>query len=83
MDLAPKTSFEWDGQENRSLAAQTAAVQVLAQLPVHDAMGAACSFLLSCAYNHQEMFRRVMNEKVIREGFTGISLIQLFKRVCR
>jgi hypothetical protein len=83
MDRAPQTSYQGPRDDQASLASQMAAVRVLSQMPVADAMGAACSFLLSCSYNHREMFRRVMNEKVIREGFTGISLIELFKRVCR
>jgi len=69
--------------DHASIMAQTQALQVLQRLPVTDAIGAACSFLLHCAYNHRDAFRRVMNEKVVREGFTGISLIQLFNRVCR
>ncbi len=69
--------------DHASIMAQTQALQVLQRLPVTDAVGAACSFLLHCAYNHRDVFRRVMNEKIVREGFTGISLIQLFNRVCR
>lgn len=54
---------------------------ILQRLPIGDAIGAACSFLLHCAYNHRVEFRRVMNEKVIREGFSGVSLLEVFKRV--
>jgi len=59
------------------------ALTLLRGLPVGDAIGAACSFLLHCVYNHPNEFRRVMNEKVIREGFSGISLLDVFKRVSR
>lgn len=64
-----------------SVMIQNQALQLLQGLPVADAIGAACSFLLHCAYNHRTEFRRVMNEKVLREGFSGISLLQLFNRV--
>ena len=63
--------------------AQAQALKVLVNLPVGDAIGAACSFLLHCATNHRVEFRRVMNEKVIREGFSGISLLEVFKRESR
>lgn len=69
-----------DSPEGQHILAQTAAMNVLLKLPVSDAIGAACSYLLHCAYNHRVEFRRVMNEKVIREGFGGISLLQVLKR---
>lgn len=69
--------------EGQQVAAQNSTLQVLISLPVGDAIGAACSFLLHCAYNHRKEFRRVMNERVIREGFSGISLLDLFKRVSK
>lgn len=69
-----------DSPEGQHVLAQTTAMNVLIKLPVADAIGAACSFLLHCAYNHRTEFRRVMNEKVIREGFTGISLLRVFRR---
>ena len=62
---------------------QAEALHTLLRLPVEDAIGAACSFLLHCAYNHRPQFRRVMHERVIREGFTGISLLSLFNRVSK
>lgn len=69
--------------EGQSLARQLVALRTLRSLPLSDAIGAACSFLLECAYNHTTEFRRVMNEKVIPEGFTGVSLIEVFKRMSR
>lgn len=62
------------------LAAQNQGLQLLQQLPVMDAIGVACSFLLHCSYNHRQAFRRVMNEKVVREGFGGVSLLKIFMR---
>ncbi len=65
------------------VVAQNAALQLLIKLPLADAIGAACSFLLHCANNHRTEFRRVMNERVVREGFRGISLLEVFKRQSR
>ena len=62
---------------------QNVALQTLIGLPVADAIGVACSYLLHCAYNHKVELRRVLNERVIREGFSGISLLELLKRVSR
>ena len=76
--MTTTTPHDHDG-----LAAQNRALTVLLALPVSDAMGAACSFLLHCAIHEREKLRRVLNERVIREGFTGISLLELFKRVCK
>lgn len=67
--------------EGQSIQRQNEALRVLSSLPVGDAIGAACSYLLHCAYNHRTEFRRVMNERVVREGFSGISLLDVFKRV--
>lgn len=70
-----------DSEQGQSVMRQNAALKTLTSMPVGDAIGAACSFLLHCAYNHRTEFRRVMNEKVIREGFSGVSLLEVFKRV--
>jgi hypothetical protein len=63
------------------LARQTEALRVLSSLPVSDALGAACSYLLHCGYHHRDELRRVMHEPVIREGFRGMSLLELLTRV--
>lgn len=72
-----------DTQEPTDVATVNATFTVLRGLPVHVAIGVCCSFLLHCSYNHREMFRRVMNERVQREGFRGISLLEQFKRSSR
>lgn len=69
-----------ESPEGKSIQRQNEALRLLTNMPVGDAIGAACSYLLHCAYNHRVEFRRVMNEKVIPEGSTGISLLQIFKR---
>ena len=60
-----------------------AALQVLQQFKVRNGIGAALSYVLHCAENHPDVLRRVMNEKVHREGFRGISLLEHLNRVCR
>lgn len=70
-----------DSEQGQSVMRQNEALKMLTSMSVGDAIGAACSFLLHCAYNHRTEFRRVMNEKVIREGFSGVSLLEVFKRV--
>lgn len=69
--------------DQHSTTEQMIALKVLQGQTVPNAIGAACSYLLHCAYNEPETLRRVMNEKVVREGFAGISLLQLINRVCR
>jgi hypothetical protein len=69
--------------DQASLMLQTTVLRQLQEMPVGDAIGACCSFLLHCSYNHRDMFRRVMNERVVREGFAGISLLEVFKRTCK
>jgi hypothetical protein len=78
--LSPTSAAVHEADPN-GLALQHQALQTLTALPVGLAIGAACSFLLYCAYNHRVEFRRVMNDKVIREGFRGVSLLDIFKRV--
>jgi hypothetical protein len=54
----------------------------LQSMPVADALGACCAFLLHCAYedDKRQMFRRVMREPVHKDGFVGISLLEVFRR---
>lgn len=70
-------------QHPDSIVAQMRALSALQQLPLPEAIGAACSFLLHCALNHRTMTRRVLNEKVIRSGFRGESLLDVLKRAAR
>lgn len=67
-------------EDQKSIEAQNNMLKILVALPVGEAIGVCCSYLLHCAHNHRIEFRRVMNEKVIREGFSGISLLDVFKR---
>lgn len=56
-------------------------IKVLIDAPLGTGIGVACSFLLHCATHHRTEFRRVMHEKVVRNGFRGISLLQMFNRM--
>lgn len=53
----------------------------LEQVPVGLAIGVACAFLLHCAETKRREIRRVLNEPVIREGFRGVSLLEVLTRV--
>lgn len=66
-----------------SIAEQMAALDTLRHLNRPDAVGAACSYLLLVAQLDPEMLRKVLNEKVVREGFRGVSLLETFNRLCR
>jgi len=70
-----------EGQDDVRL--QMNMLKMLVDLPLPTAIGVCCSFLLHCALNHHEVLRRVMNEKVVRTGFTGESLLQVINRECR
>ena len=56
-------------------------VKALSKLPQADAVGIACAYLLQCAKKNPAMLRRVVNEPVVREGFTGQSLLATLKRL--
>lgn len=68
---------------NQSLAMQRDLIFMMTSLPVRDSIGVACSYLLYAAMNHQTELRRAMNEKVVREGFRGESLLETIQRACR
>lgn len=55
---------------------------MLAMKPEHG-IGVALSYLLMASCEHPDMLRRVLNEKVVREGFTGVSMIETLTRICR
>lgn len=72
-----------DANSPQDIGDQMAALKVLQGLTMQNAIGAACSYLLHCAMKHPELTRRVLNEKVIREGFRGMSLLETLTRVCK
>lgn len=71
------------GKQLHETAVQMGLLQVLLRETTPNAVGVACSYLLHCALNEPEVLRRVLNEKVIREGFTGVSLLELLNKVGR
>ncbi len=68
---------------DENLAAQVALLRAMTDLPPQDAIGAALSFLLHSTYHHPEMLRRVLNEPVVREGFTGKSMLAVLTRAAQ
>lgn len=70
-------------EDTQSIQRQTAALQMLQKLPKHEALGVACSVLLQASYNNPVQLRRVLNEKVVREGFRGESFAATIARAAR
>ncbi len=60
--------------------AQMEMLMTLLKMPVVDTIGVCCSLLLQYSYDHPEVLRRVLNERVVREGFSGVSLLTVLKR---
>lgn len=58
-------------------------LQMITDLPLSDQLGVAIAIMIDAAERQPEVFRRVMNEKIIREGFTGISAWEHFRRFCK
>jgi len=67
-------------REAQSGANIFAALHLYEKMPCSDAIGAAVAVLLHCAHNHQAEFTRAMREPVHKEGFTGISVLEVFRR---
>lgn len=65
------------------LAGQAQMLNALLKLAPQDAAGVACSMLLYLSETQPKMLERLLNEPVVREGFTGVSLLETFKRVAR
>lgn len=71
--------------ENLSLAVQTQYAKGMLDMRPEDAIGVALSFLLMSAHRepHRTMLRKCLSEKIVREGFTGESMIALLNRVAK
>lgn len=50
------------------------------KMPVESAIGAAVAVLIEVAHSHRKEFTRAMREPVHKDGFTGISVLELFRR---
>lgn len=72
-----------DSKKVAAVAQENAAMGILVGLPLDLAIGAACSYLLWAAENHRDETRAVLNERVVREGFSGQSLLATLNRVAR
>lgn len=67
--------------DDNALIAQ--AVTLLACMPVHDAAGAAFSYLLLMTELQPGILRILLNEKVVKSGFVGESMINVLQRAAR
>lgn len=55
-------------------------LNVLKSVRIHNAIGGCLGFLLDCAYNHRDVFRRCMRDRVHKDGLVGISILEVFRR---
>lgn len=69
------------GEPNLPLQIQFA--QGMLEMAPQDGIGMALSYLLMMSIQQPEMLRTVLNEKVVREGFVGVSMIETLNRICR
>lgn len=86
----PKTTFHVPlrqanvgSPDDMRLAMQTQYAKGMLEMPPQDGIGVALSYLLMASYQHPEMLRVVLNEKVVKEGFRGVSMIETLNRLCR
>lgn len=49
-------------------------------LPASHAIGAAVAVLLELSHTHRTEFTRAMRDPVHKDGFTGISVLEVFRR---
>lgn len=68
-------------EEQASLNGRAAMSQILLGMPVHDAIGVCCAYLLWAAFSHPAAVKRALLEPVVREGFRGVSLLKTLTRV--
>jgi hypothetical protein len=68
-------------QQGPDMALQMGLLTALQAAPTQEAVGVCCAYLLHCADTQPEMVRRVLRERVVREGFSGVSLLTVLTRV--
>lgn len=65
-----------------SIAIQLEMCRMLLSAPTPEALGSTAAFLQHLAGKDPDVLRRVFREPCIKEGFRGISLLELLNRVC-
>lgn len=65
------------------ISAQMRLLKAMQLMPLHDALGVCCSMLLQASYDHPEVVRRLLSERVVREGFSGVSLLTMLQRAAK
>lgn len=79
----PQRQAHTDSAADAALAMQTQFAKGMLEMSPQDGIGVALSYLLLMSYRQPEMLRKVLNEKVVREGFRGMSMIETLKRICK
>lgn len=57
--------------------------QAMLKMSPSDGIGVALSYLLLMSELEPARVRAILNEKVVREGFVGVSMIETLNRICR
>jgi len=70
-------------EAQQSLQRQAQLLKAMVRVPIVDAIGVSLSLLLQCSYDHPDILRRVLNEKVVRNGFSGESMLTVLSRAAR
>lgn len=81
--MTPIAPAPLSAEDQASLNFQAAQLKLLLAAKVSDSIGVSLSFLLHCAHNHPEVFRRCLNEPVVREGFRGVPMITVLERIAK
>lgn len=79
----PRRQAITDTPEDARLAMQTRYAKSMLEMTPQDGIGIALSYLLMAAGQYPDMLRTVLNEKVVRDGFRGVSMIETLNRISR
>jgi hypothetical protein len=74
-----------DREQNITVASpeMVAEAKFLLSLSPEEGIGLVASYLLQTMNDNPAMVRKVFKEPIIRNGFTGESMLQQLQRVCR
>lgn len=60
-----------------------AALSLLGTMPPQDALGVCAAYFFEAVQHQPDLLRVILNEKVVRHGFLGVSLLSELTRVAR
>lgn len=62
---------------------QAGLLKALTRVPAHDAAGVCLSYLLVLATQQPQLLRRLLNERVVENGFSHESMLSVLQRAAR